>query len=187
MPFFAVCGSIDSLVYGRALSALALAIPAWVAINGPGNGSGVMSPVHPFPMLTVVASFISVDHGWGLAGALLIWPALFLLWNPSLLRGSHAAPRRTYALWLITTLLSVAWFAAYLIDWHDLSRRWHDIEDIQKWRTLGAINAVLAVVIGFILQRIRDHQRSSFASNLLLHWGLFAWLAWCAFPAAELP
>jgi len=41
------------------VSALALVIPAWVAINGPGNGSGVMSPVHPFPALTVVASFIS--------------------------------------------------------------------------------------------------------------------------------
>jgi hypothetical protein len=138
-------------------------------------------------MLTVLASFLSVDHGWGLAGALLIWPALFLLWNPSLVRGSHATPTRTYALWLIITLLSVAWFAAYLIDWNDLSRCWHDIEDIQKWRTLGAINAVVAVVIGFMLLRIRDHKRSSFASNLLLHWGLFAWLAWCAFPAAELP
>jgi hypothetical protein len=169
------------------VSALALAIPAWVAINGPGNYSGGMSPVHPFPMLTVLASFISVDHGWGLAGALLIWPALFLLWNPSLLRGSHAVPRRTYALWLTTALLSVYWFASYLIDWHDLSRRWHDTEDIHKWRTLGVINGALAVLIGLMLLRIRGLQRSSFASNLLLHWGLFAWLAWCAFPAAELP
>jgi hypothetical protein len=100
------------------VSALALAVPAWVAING----SALMSPLHPFPALTVVASFFSVDRGWGLAGALLIWPALFLLWNPGLFRGSRAAPRRTYVLWLITTLLSVAWFAAYLIDWHDLSK-----------------------------------------------------------------
>src|SRR5262249_20553797 len=135
-------------------SALALAGPAWVAING----SGLMSPGHPFPMLTVIASFFFVDHGWGLAGALFIWPALFL-WNPSLLRASHAPPTRTYALWLITTLLSVAWFAGYLIDWHDLSKRWRDIEDIQKWRTLGMINGVLAILSGFILLRIRDHQR----------------------------
>jgi len=91
-----------------------------------------MPPLHPFPMLTVVALFFSADHAWGLASALLIWPARFLLWNPSLLRGSHTAPTRTHARWLITTLLSVAWFAGYLIDWNDLSRRWHDIKTIRS-------------------------------------------------------
>jgi hypothetical protein len=79
------------------VSALALGVLAWVAING----SGFMSPVQPFPMLTVIASFFSFNHGWGLAGAVFIWPALFLLWKPSLLRGSHVTPTRTYALWLI--------------------------------------------------------------------------------------
>src|SRR5215467_16078814 len=157
--------------------------PAWVAVTG----SGLLSPVHPFPMLTVVASLYSAVHGWGLAGGLIIWPVLFLLWNPTLLLGARAAPKRTYILWLITTLLTVAWFVAYFIHWNDFSKRWHDIEDIQKWRTLGLINGGMAVAVGLMLLRIRYLQRSSFASNLILHWGLFAWLAWCAFPAAELP
>jgi hypothetical protein len=163
--------------------ALALAGLAWVATTG----TGLMSPVHPFPLLTVFALFFSVDHGWGLAGGLLIWPVLFLLWNPALLRGAPAAPTRTYVLWLIIIVLSVAHFASYLIDWRDFSKRWHDVEDIQRWRTLGLINAGLAVLVGLMLLRIRDRHRSSFSLNLLLHWTLFAWLAWSAFPAAGLP
>jgi hypothetical protein len=75
-------------------------------------------------MLTVVASLFSAVHGWGLAGGLIIWPVLFLLWNSTLLRGARAAPKRTYVLWLITTLLTVAWLAY----WNDFSKRWHDIE-----------------------------------------------------------
>jgi hypothetical protein len=73
------------------------------------------------------------------------------------------------------------------VNWYDFSKRWHDIDDIQHWRSLYVINGAWAILVGLMLLRIWVQQRSSYASNLLLHWTLFAWLAWYAFPAAELP
>jgi hypothetical protein len=69
------------------------------------------------------------------------------------------------------------------MDWHDFSRRWHDAEDIQKWRSVNALSAAFAVLVGLLLSRAWVQRGASFASNLLLHWTIFAWLAWSAFPA----
>jgi len=152
---------------------LSLALPAWFGIP-----DGPLTALHPFPFLSMMVGFLSVARGWGLVSVLVLWPALFFLWNPALFRGSRAVPRRTYALWLFTTVLSMGWFASYLINWHDFSRRWHDVEDIQKWRSINALSAAFAILLGLLLSRAWVRREVSFASNTM-----FAWLAWSAFPA----
>jgi hypothetical protein len=90
-----------------------------------------------------------------------------------LFRGSRAVPKRTYVLWLPTVLLSIHWIANYLIEWRDFSRRWHDVEDIQKvfgkrdeWRIsccdrtfsiarLGTANAVICHESAAALDNVR--------------------------------
>ena len=136
---------------------LSLAIPAWVGITGSPTMAVVYpwTTVHPYPALTVIAALFSAVHGWGLAGALLLWPALFLLWNPGLVRGARVTPWRTHVLWLTITLLSIPWFANYFIDWHDYSKHWHDVQDIQKWQSLAEINGVWAGLVGLMLLRFR--------------------------------
>ena len=117
-----------------------------------------------------------------LVGVLPLWPALFFLWSPGLFCASRAVPGRTYDLWLLTTLLSILLFANYLIERRDYSRRWHDVEDIQKWRFANGMSGALAIVVGIFLLRAWIPQTPSYAMNLLLHWTMFAWFTWCAFP-----
>jgi hypothetical protein len=166
--------SLVTLVAG-----LSLAIPAWAGVASPSP-----TTLHPFPCLTTIGGLVSAGRGWGLVGAFLMWPALFFVWHPQLFRGTPAVPRRTYLLWLTATLLSIVWFVNYLIDWHDLSRHWHDIEDLQKWRLVNGVSGALAVVIGLMLLWARLLRTPSFAFSVLVHWITFAWLAWRAFPAS---
>ena len=105
---------------------------------------------------------------------------LFFAWNISLFKGSNRMPKRTYGLYAAMVVLSAAYFVA----------AWKDGVHFQgKEYTVGvcAIDVAWAGVLGVILWRYPRTNRS-FACNLAVHWALFAWLAWCAFPYfGELP
>jgi hypothetical protein len=80
----------------------------------------------------------------------------------------------------VTTALNIAYF---IVSW-----KWGlQYQGIRHVHAVSAINLVWAGVLG--LGFVRSWKRtSSFTVSLLLHWMLFAWLAWYAFPyLGELP
>src|SRR5689334_8004069 len=67
------------------------------------NGSQLVLPSSfPFVVLTLVGV-----PAWFIPP---LWGALFVGWNPALLRGETNVPPRTVALWLATAVLSAAYF-----------------------------------------------------------------------------
>ncbi len=104
----------------------------------------------------------------------------FLLWNPNLLRGQVEIPKRTYFLFAGTVLLTIVWFMG----------GWKFGLQYQGTRftyLVCAINALWILFLAAFLIRARK-RNPSFPKNLALHWLLFAWLSWYAFPyLGELP
>ena len=98
----------------------------------------------------------------------------FFVWNPGLFNGDTKTPKRTYILLVVTTLLSVLWF---VLGWRDgivmQGPRYN-------FSVLG-VNIVWITVLWFMFVR-NWKTEPSFKVNLLLHWLLFFWLAWYAFP-----
>jgi len=99
---------------------------------------------------------------------------LFFFWIPGLFFGDGKIPSRTYALLGIATVLSIVWFAQ---GWQ------HGLNDngVEYTLTLCGVNiaVVLVLAIGFFKSL---KEEPSFTTSLILHWFLFAWLAWYAFP-----
>jgi hypothetical protein len=99
---------------------------------------------------------------------------LFFVWNPGLFYGDKNIPKRSYVLLIVTTVLSLLWFVA----------GWKDGIAVQGARYNYSVSAINVVwIIGLWVMVGRNWKvESSFKSNVLIHWLLFAWLAWYAFP-----
>ena len=147
-----------------------LLIPAAVGLLA----SGVPTILCPLPALTVLPAFFFSKVAVGVP------TLLFFLWNPGLGRGETKVPKRSYALLAVATLLSVFYFVS---GW----KLGAQYQGIQYTRFVCAINVmwVTLLSLGFLQSWKKN---TSFSFNLFLHWMMFAWLAWYAFPyLGELP
>jgi len=112
---------------------------------------------------------------FGLRFVAVAIPAVaFFLWNPGLFRGEATVPKRSYVLIAVATLADAAWFVG---GWKDGLR----FQGVAYTHAVFAINVVWVTLLwlGFA---VSSKARKSFNRSLLLHWLLFAWLAWSAFP-----
>ena len=135
----------------------------------------VPSQLYPFPVVVAIPALFGLRYA-----AAAVPMLLFFLWNPALFRGEAKVPKRSYALLLSATLLSVPWF---ILGW----------KFGLEFQGSRYNYSVLVINIGWLaaLWTMASHNRRrepSFQSSLFLHWVLFAWLAWYAFPyLGELP
>ncbi len=136
--------------------------------------TGVPTVCAPLPALIVIPSFIL-----GIP-ALIVPSVLFFAWHPALFKGSNTFPKRTHVVFVALVVLSAVWF---IIGW----RFGLQYEGVRYTYIVCAVNVVWIAVLAALLWQCR-RKNISFASNLLVHWVLFAWLAWWAFPyLGELP
>jgi len=105
---------------------------------------------------------------------------LFLAWNPGLFRGEAKIPKRTFGLLIVTAALNAAWF---IMGWrYGMKYQGHEYV-----RDVIIANVIWFVFVGLLFVRF-GNRNTTFLTNLALHWFLFAWLAWYAFPyLGELP
>jgi hypothetical protein len=125
-------------------------------------------------MLTVLPAFVlSLSSGRWTCAALLVPSLLFFMWNPGLFRGQERVPTRTLILLAAMPLLTAIYF---LESWN------YGLQYQGRWFTFVTciVNVVWLAALWMIAAGRR--RRNSFAGNLLLHWLLFAWLGWYAFP-----
>jgi|GraSoi2013_100cm_1033763.scaffolds.fasta_scaffold54445_2 hypothetical protein len=144
---------------------LCLLIPAWIGLF-PAYGPTVLSPL---PALTVLSAMAGLAYG-----AVAVPSLLFFVWNPGLFRGDAKVPKRSY--WLLGTaiILSSIWF---VVSW-----KWGlQYQGVRYTYIVCGGNIVWAVFLVGLFAGFRNRE-VSFKTNLLLHWALFAWLAWYAFP-----
>jgi hypothetical protein len=101
------------------------------------------------------------------------------VWNPGLFFGDSKIPQKSSVLLAVVTALSIIWFVA----------GWKFGMEYQGARYTYAVCSINLVSIGFLaLGFLGKYKESSFTINLLLHWIMFACLAWFAFPyLGELP
>ena len=141
--------------------------------------TGYPTTLHPFPAITVLPAFLLASlHLW-MVGA-VVPVVIFFAWNPGLLRGEPRIPKRSFVLVGLAIIFSIVWFWIgwkYGLEYQGPRYVW----------VLCIINAVWLLTLGVLFARTWKAQ-PSFRTNLLLHWLLFAWLAWFAFPyLGELP
>jgi hypothetical protein len=154
-------------------SGLTLVIPAWIGVVTPAP-----TPLHPMPLLTVVPAFIL--WGWNFRAAVVVPVGLFFAWNPKLLVGSARIPKRSYALLVVLTVLTIVSF----VEGWPLGLRYQGLE---YTRLVCALNCVWLACIWSIAVHA-SRVGPSFKLNLLFHWIVCAWLSWYAFPyLGELP
>jgi hypothetical protein len=105
---------------------------------------------------------------------------LFFVWHRGLFRGEARIPLRSYALLAIVTVLSMVYFIA---GW----KLGLEYQGAEHTRFMCIVNVAWAAVLMFAFGRAWK-KGCSFRTSLFLHWMLFAWLAWYAFPyLGELP
>jgi uncharacterized membrane protein YhdT len=121
----------------------------------------------PFPLpLFVLAGF---------TGPLVfVVPAgTFLLWSKQLLGGEPRVPYRTVGALVVLGCLSV-WY--FMSTWSDSVMRYGQ----------GFVTTVVGVNVGFVAALVAlvvwSYVRPSFRLSLSVHFVLFLWLAWYAFP-----
>jgi hypothetical protein len=149
------------------LAGLSLLLPAVVVfLKGGDPGDSV---IYPHPVLVLIPMFLGMR--WV---AFAVPTVFFFAWNPGLFSGESRIPRRSYILLIIASVLSVLWFA---VGWKDGLA----IQGAKYNHSLLLINTAWVMGIWALFERCRRTE-PSFYSNLLLHWLLFAWLAWYAFP-----
>jgi hypothetical protein len=151
------------------LSALALTIPASIGVFL----TGVPTIFSPSPALTVIPVLVLLQ--WHLEYAAVLVPTvLFLLWNPQLFHGEGKIPTRSYILFALLAILSAIDFA---VSWK-WALRYHGP---QYTVIVCSINIAWVGFLGLAFRR-RFKKTPSFRTSLFLHWMLFAWLCWYAFP-----
>ena len=133
--------------------------------------------------LTIVPAFLlaGLFRDAALFKIVAVLPTLlFFAWNPNLLRDEAKIPKRSYVLFSTAIVLSAVYFIA--------SWKWGiQYQGIRYVQTICAINLVWTGFVAFAFA-LSLKQSSSFGLNLFLHWILFAWQAWYAFPyLGELP
>jgi hypothetical protein len=134
----------------------------------PHSGDGP-TVLYPFPALVLISMVFQLR--WA---AIAVPMVLFFVWNPGLFSREVEVPVRSYVLMAIATMTSILWFAA----------GWKDGLIVQGARynySVLMVNIVWVAMVWVMLVRSRKAE-PSFKANLLLHWMLFAWLAWYAFP-----
>jgi len=152
------------------IAGLSLLIPAlfWL-LSALFSGQGETSILYPLPGLVFWPSLLLL----GPAGV-AIPMVLFFVWNPGLFYGDRNIPKRSYILLVLTTVLSVLWIVG---GWKDGIA----IQGAGYNYSVGAINVAWIIVMWVMFGR-NWKAEPSFKVNLLVHWLLFAWLAWYAFP-----
>src|SRR5260370_36755298 len=98
---------------------------------------------------------------------------MFFAWNPWLYRGKTRVPKRSLGLLIIATALSLVWFVE---SW----KYGLEYQGRQYTQAICVVNGVWLAALWILLASRWD--RDSVTGNLLLHWLLFAWLGWYAFP-----
>jgi len=104
--------------------------------------------------------------------------AIFLLWNPQLLRGVAKIPARTFVLFVLCASLTIFYFVG----------SWNFGIQYQGARftyVMCVVNGMYAAVIGILFFAFRKG-KDFFWKSLTIHWLLFAWLAWFPY-LGELP
>ena len=154
---------------------LALLIPASFGLLL----TGVPSMLCPLPLLTILPAFLLSN--WRLHYLAIGLPVLlFFLWRPGFFRGAPQVPRRSYILLAIVTVLSIIYFIS---GW----RLGLKYQGTGYTHAVLIVNVAWAAVLVFAFFRTWK-EGASFGTSLLVHWMLFAWLAWYAFPyLGELP
>ena len=135
---------------------------------------GLPAEMSPLPGLTTIPLF--VFSVWRLERIVIIMVPvlLFFAWHPGLFRGDTKVPRRSYALLTVATVLSVIYFVG--------SWKWGlQYQGVAYTRLVCGVNFAWIVLLFFGFARAWQ-RKPSFKFSLLLHWMLFAWLAWYAFP-----
>ncbi len=150
-------------------AALALFVPAYIG----SFSSGVPTVFSPFPALTIIPALLLAQVHLEYVAALL--PSLlFLLWNPQLFREESKIPKRSYVLFVLVVALSAVDFV--------MSWKWGlHYQGPQYTAIVCSLNIVWAGLLGLAFRRCLN-TTPSFRSSLFLHWMLFAWLCWYAFP-----
>ena len=98
----------------------------------------------------------------------------FWVWNAGLFDGGSVVPKRSHVLLVAATVLSVLWF---IVGWRD-----GIVAQGPRYNySVCAINVAWILFLWLMFVRNRKAE-PSFKMNLLLHWLLFVWLAWHAFP-----
>jgi len=151
------------------LTSLGLVAPACIGLFL----SGVPTIFSPFPALTTIPALMLAQ--WHLEYAAVLLPtALFLLWNPQLFRAEGKIPKRSYALLALLAILSAVDFA---VSW-----KWAlKYQGPPFTAVICSINIAWVGFLGLSFRRTFK-ATTTFRTSLFLHWMLFAWLAWYAFP-----
>lgn len=157
------------------LAGVGLLIPASLGLLV----AGVPTKLCPLPLLTIIPAFVLST--WRLHYAAVTVPMiLFFLWHPGLFHGEIGIPRRSYALVAGATLLSVLYFIS---GW----RLGLEYQGAEHTRFVCVVNIAWVAFLIFAFGRTWK-SGTTFWTGLMLHWAVFAWLAWYAFPyLGELP
>jgi hypothetical protein len=146
-------------------------------------GCGLLVPAYVGLLLTggptLLCPLLSSLYGGRWTWAVVVPSLLFFTWNPGLFRGQAQVPKRTLVLLAAMPLLTAVYFVE---SW----KYGLEYQGRQHVYAICAINGVWLVTLWMIVAG--RAYRTSFRGNLLLHWLLFAWLGWYAFPfLGELP
>jgi hypothetical protein len=153
------------------LAGMALLIPASLGLKD--IGPTILSPL---PALTILPAFLLQLRNV----AMVIPMLLFFAWRPGLFLGEGEIPKRSYALLAVAIVLSIIWFVG---GW----KFGMEFQGARYTYAVCIVNLVWACVLALAFVA-NWKKESSFKTNLILHWLLFAWLAWYAFPyLGELP
>jgi hypothetical protein len=157
------------------MAGLGLLVPASAGLIA----CNVPTMLCPFPALTVLPAFL-LSGRYFFRAAVAIPMLLFFVWHPGLFRGEAIVPKRSYVLLAIAIVLSVVYF---VVSW-----TWGlQYQGPQYAHVVCAVNVAWVAFLLLAFARSWKVPRS-FGFNLFLHWMLFAWLAWYAFPyLGELP
>jgi hypothetical protein len=150
------------------MAGLALLIPAAIGLND--GGPTILSPL---PALTLLPALASEFFHLG-RSAIAIPTLFFFMWLPGLLFGDGKIPKRSWALLAVAAVLNVYWF---VVGWRV------GIQDQGALYTCTVFIVNFAAVSFLAIAFFKNWKRnSSFSTSLIIHWILFAWLAWYAFP-----
>lgn len=157
---------------------MGLLIPAYLGLLL----TGWPTVICPLPALTFVpALLLSYWSSWCARAAVFVPVLFFFAWNPALFQGSGRIPGRSYGLLAVATALSII---AFVAGWK-LGLRYQGAQYVYS---VCAINIVWVASLWTMFAQKRKSAASSFKASLFLHWALFAWLSWYAFPCmGELP
>lgn len=157
-------------VLATIVGALALGLAAYLSFS-----TGSEKYYSPLPALVVIpALLLPVPHL-----ALLVPPALFLIWNPQMFRGESTVPVRTPIAFAVLIALSILYFVS---SWH------YGLEYQGAAHTkFVCIGNVVLVALLAVLWAVA-HKVKQYSTSFAFNWCLVAWLTWYAFPyLGELP